>query len=126
MQTVLHFLAGVSIGIIIFQSAFVAPTVFKQLKDGAGGPFLRALFPKFFLALSVLGLALALSAGLSNDLPVAIAGLLAMVCGATAYLIIPATNRAKDRGYKSAFRRLHTASVLLMLVIAAANIYALF
>jgi len=126
MQTLLNFLAGVSIGIIIFQSAFVAPTVFQQLKDGAGGPFLRALFPKFFLALSVLGLALALSAGLSNDLPVAIAGLLAMVSGATAYLIIPATNRAKDRGQKNAFRRLHTASVLLMLMIAAANIYALF
>ncbi len=126
MQTVLHFLAGVSIGIIIFQSAFVAPMVFKQLKDGARRTFLRAFSTILSGAIRAGSRARAQRWDCQMTCLSQLAGLLAMVSGATAYLIIPATNRAKDRGYKSAFRRLHTASVLLMLVIAAANISLLF
>ena len=52
MNSLNSFFAGISTGIIIFQSVVVAPLVFSQLKDGSAGPFLRALFPRFFIALA--------------------------------------------------------------------------
>jgi len=126
MKTISYFLAGVSIGIIVFQSAFVAPIVFKQLKDGASGPFLRALFPRFFAALAVLGIGLAIDAWLSTFMIGWVAGLAAFAAGAMAFLIIPATNKARDQGHAGKFKRLHTVSVLLMLIIAGANLVVVF
>ena len=42
MNELAFLLAGASLGIIVFQSAVLAPLVFTQLKDGSSGPFLRA------------------------------------------------------------------------------------
>mgnify|MGYP003338311872 CR=1 FL=1 len=126
MNTFTYFLAGMSLGVIIFQSALVAPTVFSQLKDGAGGPFLRALFPRFFLMLAALGLGIAINAALVGEASVIGAGAGAMGFGLIAYLIIPATNRARDAGHSEKFKRLHTASVLLMLGIALIDCVLLF
>jgi hypothetical protein len=61
-----YLLGGVSLGIIVFQSAVVAPLVFAQLKNGASGPFLRALFPRFFLILAGLGLAMGITSQLAS------------------------------------------------------------
>ena len=36
--------------------------------------------------------------------------------------LIPATNRAKDEGDSATFKRLHTVSVLLTLIVLAANL----
>jgi len=61
-----YLLGGVSLGIIVFQSAVVAPLVFAQLKNGASGPFLRALFSRFFLILAGLGLAMGITSQLAG------------------------------------------------------------
>lgn len=124
MDKLNHVFAGVSLGIIIFQSLVVAPLVFTQLKDGAGGPFLRALFPRFFIALSTLGLALLINALIAGRSSIALLGTLAMISGMIAYAIIPATNRARDAGNALVFKRLHFASVVLMLGIAITDVLA--
>ena len=119
-------LAGASLGIIMFQSAVLAPLVFSQLKGGSSGPFLRALFPRFFLILAGLSLATALSSYFGDFSRGVILGCIALVLALVAYVLIPGTNRARDEGRTAAFKRLHLASVLLTLGIGVSNLLILF
>jgi hypothetical protein len=119
-------LAGASLGIIVFQSAVVAPLVFRQLKDGSSGPFLRTLFPRFFLLLGGLGLAVCLSSFLGGFSSGMMLGGLALLLALTAYALIPATNRARDDGRTATFRRLHLASVLLTLGVGLTSLLVIF
>ena len=49
------FLTGVAIGVILFQSALIAPTVLKTLDAESTRIFLRSIWPKFFIVLILLG-----------------------------------------------------------------------
>ena len=125
MNSLNSFFAGLSTGIIVFQSVIVAPLVFSQLKDGSAGPFLRALFPRFFLALTLLAALMVVNSIVLQQTTSTLLSAAAVLAGVIAYLLIPATNRARDQGPSSAFKRLHLASVLLMLVIATVNLLVL-
>ena len=120
-----NFFAGISTGIIVFQSVIVAPLVFSQLKDGSAGLFLRALFPRFFLALTLLAALMVVNSIVLQQTTSTLLSVAAVLAGVIAYLLIPATNRARDQGRSSAFKKLHLASVLLMLVIATVNFLVL-
>ena len=126
MTELTYLLAGVSLGIIVFQSAVVAPLVFTQLKNGASGAFLRALFPRFFLILAGLGLAMGITSQLAGFTAGAILGGLALGFALLAYALIPPTNRARDEGRTDSFKRLHLASVLLTLAIGVVDGVTLF
>ena len=56
MLNIIFLINGVICGVILLQTFVVAPSVFKSLGEKHAGPFLRSLFPKFFIVLSVLGL----------------------------------------------------------------------
>ena len=126
MSELAFLLAVASLGIIVFQSAVLAPLVFTRLKDGASGPFLRALFPRFFLILAVLGLGSALGSYFGGFDRGAVLGGIALILALIAYGLIPSTNRARDEGRKKAFKVLHLASVLLTLGIGISNLLVLF
>lgn len=51
------FLPGIIIGVILFQTVVVAPTVFKSLGAELASPFLRAIFPRLFLFVALCGFA---------------------------------------------------------------------
>ena len=51
------FLAGITVGAIILQTAIFAPTIFTTIEAQPAGKLLRALFPKFFKLILVLGVA---------------------------------------------------------------------
>ena len=125
MNSLNSFFAGLSTGIIVFQSVIVAPLVFSQLKDGSAGPFLRALFPRFFLALTLLAALMVVNSIVLQQTTSTLLSVAAVLAGVIAYLLIPATNRARDQGRSRAFKKLHLASVLLMLVIATVNFLVL-
>ncbi|HJL57015.1 MAG: DUF4149 domain-containing protein [Arenicellales bacterium] len=126
MTKLTYLLAGVSLGIIVFQSAVVAPLVFTQLKNGASGAFLRTLFPRFFLILAGLGLAMGITSQLAGFTAGAILGGLALGFALLAYALIPPTNRARNEGRTDSFKRLHLASVLLTLAIGVVDGVTLF
>lgn len=126
MSELAFLLAGASLGIIVFQSAVLAPLVFTQLKDGSSGQFLRALFPRFFLILAALGLGSALASYFGGFDRGAVLGGIALILALIAYALIPGTNRARDEDRKKAFRTLHLASVLLTLGIGISNLLILF
>ena len=126
MSELAFLLAGASLGIIVFQTAVLAPLVFAQLKDGSSGPFLRALFPRFFLILAALGLGSALASYFGDFDRGLMLGGIALILALIAYTLIPGTNRARDEDRKKAFKVLHLASVLLTLGIGISNLLVLF
>ena len=119
---------GMIVGIILLQTSIVAPTLFKNLKIEDFGRVIRALWPKFFVFIAVLGTATLASLYFGDEgttVHYAIAGattLFAVVC----YAIIPATNRATDEGNQKLFNILHKMSVYLTVAMLLLNIGYLF
>ena len=116
-------LSGIIIGVIIFQSFFVAPIIFSSIEESQARIFIRKIFPKLFIFLTLLGFIMIVSNLLlrkPNNLEYLslINFLLPLIC----YLIIPATNNATDNKDERKFKILHTVSVLLTLVILLSNL----
>ena len=123
-----YYFPGMIVGFILLQTAIVAPTLFKKLDIKDFGVVIRALWPKFFMWLTVFGVASVVDLYFHDDPSVihyGIAGstaLFALIC----YLIIPATNRATDEGNQKLFKILHKVSVYLTVIILIANIAYVF
>jgi len=102
-------------GSLLFFATFAA-FLFRYLSADEAGRLLRAAFPHFYLGT----IALALIAG-ALFLPVD-GRSSALLAGAAAItipvrqLLMPAINRATDRGDKAAFQRLHGLSVAIGLL----------
>ena len=119
-------ISGLICGVILFQTAIIAPSIFKVLSPDNAGPFLRTIFPKLFMFVAVLsGVGFVLSFISSNNtgLVVFFGSLLFMlIC----YYIVPMTNRARDAGNENAFKRLHTVSVVLTMIVLLSNLLWVF
>ena len=119
-----YYFPGMIVGFILLQTAIVAPTLFKKLDIKDFGVVIRALWPKFFMWLTVFGVASVVDLYFHDDpslVHYGIAGstaVFALIC----YLIIPATNRATDEGNERLFKILHKVSVYLTVIILLANI----
>jgi len=119
-----YFFPGMIVGIVLFQSALVAPTLFRELEISEFGVVIRALWPKFFLCITLLGIITIITlylTGQENNIHYII-GLLTIILAGICYLIIPATNRASDEGNKKLFDSLHRISVSFTLIILLSNI----
>ena len=119
-------LSGLICGVILFQTAIIAPSIFRVLSLENAGPFLRTIFPKLFMfvaILSLVGLVLSLISSNMFGLIVFFGSLLFMlIC----YFIVPMTNRARDEGNNNAFKRLHTVSVVLTMLVLLSNLLWMF
>ena len=115
MDSLYIFLAGLMAGMILFQAALNAPTIFKVYSEEQAGPFLRAIFPKLFLNvafLSLIGLVLSLIGG---RLSLQVLFFFSFLLMSISYWIVPATNKARDEGRDRSFKYLHLLSVILTL-----------
>jgi hypothetical protein len=118
------------VGSILFFSFAVAPIIFNVLGAEAGGKFVRALFPRYYLW-GVISCSVALPALVCGSLAIpefrgpmigaqalAIVGslLILLYCGNS---LTPAINAARDAGPESSerFDRLHKRSVTLNSVV---------
>ena len=119
------FLNGLVVGVILFQTAVIAPTVFRSLGPDQAGPFLRKVFPKFFVVLVVMGIAGAISALASDASYQLWICLVTLTLGILAYLLIPMTNKSRDDGNEKLFKKLHNASVLMTVLILVVNLLGL-
>ena len=119
-------LSGLISGVILFQTAIIAPSVFKVLSSANAAPFLRTIFPKLFMfvaVLSLVGLVLSLISSNALGLIVFFVSLLSMlIC----YYIVPNTNRARDEGNDKAFKKLHSTSVVLTVIVLLSNLLWVF
>ena len=125
----MHFyFPGAIVGMIILQTAIIAPSLFKTLEIDEFGKAIRKIWPKFFIlltAVAVLGLVSMVITGDGNNIHLGIAGFTALSAG-FCYAIIPATNRATDEGDKKKFDILHKLSVWLTVAMLLTNIAFLF
>ena len=119
-------ISGLICGVILFQTAIIAPSIFKVLSPDNAGPFLRTIFPKLFMFVAVLsgvGFVLSFISSNATALIVFFGSLLFMlIC----YYIVPMTNRARDAGNDNAFKRLHTVSVVLTMIVLLSNLLWVF
>ena len=118
-------LSGILAGFILFQSAIVAPTVFTVVPEDSRGPLLRALFPKLFKVMVLLGTAFLVCAilrGADSLIGFVVAGL-TIASGVVCHAMIPATNQARDSGDDKKFALLHRLSVLFTLGVLFAHLF---
>ena len=124
-------LISIWIGVIVFFSAIIAPTVFKTLDEKSAGVFLRAFFPKYYLFAIVIGLAaLALimifKIEMSNILYIAIVSM--TILSIISRFMIPIINNARDMGEKGKqkFNRLHALSVSLNVITLVIGLFFIY
>ena len=121
-------ISGIICGMILFQTAVVAPSVFKTVDESSAGPFLRRVFPRLFLVILTLGILsvfMTYILGNLSSLDIIIGGI-TVISMSICYLIVPATNKAKDNGNKTLFGRLHALSVVLTISVLITNLIWIF
>ena len=126
MNLILNFqilISGIIIGIIFFQTALAAPIVFNNLNKEQSRIYIRNIFPKIFktnMSLSLVFLVLNFIF-LTNETSTFI-GSITFILSLICLLLIPATNYATDSGDKKKFKILHSASVIMTVVVLIINI----
>ena len=117
------FITAANVGIMLFFSVAVAPTIFTVLPAEWSAAYVRKFFPKYFL---FLGVTSTIAAAL-NSLPLAkiILGLCALVFYFSVFWLTPRINLARDNKDEKTFKLLHYSSVGLNLLQLLAMIWLL-
>lgn len=121
-MTLLGLLSGIISGMILFQTAVVASVVFTTLDSENASKFLRKIFPRFFLIIFFLGVVGLLISYLYNNIHGNTVYGITSLAMIISYLVVPATNKARDENKSNTFRRLHTVTVVLTLFTLLANL----
>ena len=118
-----NFITAGNVGIMLFFSVAVAPTIFMVLPPEWSAAYVRKFFPKYFL---FLGITSAIAAVL-HDLPLVqiSLGLCAAVFFFSVFWLTPRINLARDNKQMKKFNVLHYTSVGLNLAQLAVFIWVL-
>tara|TARA_B100000965_G_C19556560_1_gene742509 strand:- start:1090 stop:1482 length:393 start_codon:yes stop_codon:yes gene_type:complete len=118
LENINTFLSGIIVGMIIFQSSVIAPTIFSTLDEKNAGKIIRNIFPKLFKIIAFMGFYMTIASILINsDLINQVAYVITFLLMTINFLIIPATNKSRDEGNNKKFRFLHSISVLTTMLI---------
>jgi len=118
LENINTFLSGIIVGMIIFQSSVIAPTIFSTLDEKNAGKIIRNIFPKLFKIIAFMGFYMTIASILINsDLINQVAYVITFLLMTINFLIIPATNKSRDEGNNRKFRFLHSISVLTTMLI---------
>ena len=119
-----NFFPGLIVGAIILQVAIVAPSLFRTLDLDKFGKAIRAIWPKFFAMIAILGVLSLAVVYLDGDLSIyhSVIAVSSIVLASICYAIIPATNRATDTGDHKTFKFLHRISVSFTIILLIINI----
>ena len=116
-------IVAANLGIMLFFTVAVAPTIFVVLPQEWASAYVRSFFPKYYL---FLGLSTAAAAALAGALPVqAGLGAVALVFFLSRFWLTPQVNNARDNHQRRRFKQLHAASVGLNLVQLVAFVWIL-
>ncbi len=111
------FVAG-NVGIMVFFTVAVAPTIFTALPPQWSAAYVRQFFPKYFLFLGVTTAAAgaaSMGAGMGLVRPSLLMAC-ALVFFFNCFWLTPRINQARDDKQAAAFKTLHWLSVVLNLV----------
>ena len=118
-------LSGVIIGIILYQSLLIAPSINKLLSAQDASIYLRYVWPKFFIIIGAISLiSWILIQNFSPDQnTVKIISIISFTLMVICYVLIPYMNSAKDSANDTLFIFLHATSMILTLVTLLINIF---
>ena len=118
-------LSGVIIGIILYQSLLIAPSINKLLSAQDASIYLRYVWPKFFIIIGAISLiSWILILNFSTDQNTAkIISIISFTLMVICYVLIPYMNSAKDSANDTLFIFLHATSMILTLVTLLINIF---
>ncbi len=118
-------LSSVIIGIILYQSLLIAPSINKLLSAQDASIYLRYVWPKFFIIIGAISLiSWILILNFSPDQSTAkIISIISFILMIICYVLIPYMNSAKDSANNSFFIFLHATSMILTLVTLLINIF---
>ena len=106
-------IAGV-VGVMLFFSVAVAPTIFKVLPQEWASAYVRQFFPKYY---AVLGLSCLIAGVLAASMFAKVITLgCALLFAMSLFVLTPAVNKASDEKNRRLFGLLHGASVAVNLV----------
>lgn len=106
-------IVAANLGIMLFFTIAVAPTIFIVLPQEWASAYVRSFFPKYYL---FLGLSTAAAAALAGAPPVqASLCAVALVFFLSRFWLTPQVNSARDNQQNRRFKQLHAASVVLNL-----------
>ena len=119
-----NFFPGLIVGAIILQVAIIAPSMFRTLDIDNFGKAIRAIWPKFFAMIAVLGVLSFAVVYLNGELSTyhSVIAMSSVILASICYAIIPATNRATDNGDHKTFKILHRISVSFTIILLIINI----
>ena len=122
LENINTLLSGIIVGMVVFQSAIIAPTIFVTLDEQNAGKIIRKIFPRLFKLIVLISLIMTI-----NSFIIGNSSFLKMIYVSTSilmtinFLIIPTTNKSRDEGNDKKFKFLHTISVLTTMLILFAH-----
>ena len=115
-------ISSIIVGIILFQSALVAPAINRLINAEDASVFLRYIWPKFFLIIAILSLASFVVIVInSNQNLYKYVSIVSFVLMLTCYLITPMINDAKDSLNDQLWTALHLSTIILTFITLIIN-----
>jgi Domain of unknown function (DUF4149) len=111
------------IGIMIFFTIAVAPTVFMVLPKEWSSAYVRKFFPKYYL---ILGILCAVAGMVSSHSQIALISYICAALFAFSLLVLtPMINKASDEKNTARFNLFHRSSVLINIIQLILLVYAI-
>ncbi len=115
-------ISSLIVGIILFQSALVAPAINRLINAEDASVFLRYIWPKFFLIIAILSLASFVVIAInSNQNLYKYVSIVSFVLMLVCYLITPMINDAKDSLNDQLWTSLHLSTIILTFITLIIN-----
>ena len=119
-----YLISAIIIGLIIYQSGFIAPSINKIIDKENASIYLRFIWPKFFLIVAFLSIVSFIVIYFldENQLYPKYLSLGSFVLMILSYLLIPFINNARDSENDSLFFYLHLSSMIFTLITLIVNV----
>tara|TARA_B100000886_G_C20215430_1_gene404186 strand:+ start:116 stop:520 length:405 start_codon:yes stop_codon:yes gene_type:complete len=119
-----YLISAIIIGLIIYQSGFIAPSINKIIDKDNASIYLRFIWPKFFLIIAFLSIVTFIIFYFidKNQLYPKYLSLGSFLLMISSYLLIPLINNARDSENNSLFFYLHLLSMIFTLITLIFNI----
>lgn len=122
LENINTLLSGIIVGMVVFQSAIIAPTIFATLDEKNAGKIIRKIFPRLFKLIVLISLIMTINSFIiGNSSFLKMIYVSTFILMAINFLIIPTTNKSRDEGNDKKFKFLHTLSVLTTMLILFAH-----
>jgi len=111
------YLVCAMIGIMVFFTIAVAPTVFKVLPQEWASRYVRSFFPKYYAFLGAFSILASFAS--ANILDMGLLILCAALFFFSLWVLTPAINKASDAQEKKKFGVLHGLSIIINFIVLA-------